>query len=154
MTKQASRLAIGQVWRCRNGNVVIVSEDNGNTEWPILANGAYYSAEGRFARPRSRLDKDHPFDPVELISPAPTFQPMPSEIPEPIRTGAAPFYVLMVSDDSAKEAGNPIIWETVIPQGCTLQAVLQQQRTVGSRYGTTHIAECRIIPELTQEVKE
>lgn len=77
-----------------------------------------------------------------------------TEIPESIRTGAAPFYVLMVSDDSAEGGGSPIIWETQIPKGCTLQAVLQQQRRVGSRYGTTYIAECRIISEPTQEVKE
>jgi len=74
-----------------------------------------------------------------------------TEIPEAIRTGAAPFYVLVVGDDSGGKAdGNPIVFETQIPEGSSLQAVLQQQQRVRSRYGTTYVAECRIIPELTE----
>lgn len=81
------------------------------------------------------------------------FTPPAAKIPEPIRTGAAPFYVVVASDDSgAGSGGKPITWETQIPKGCSLQAALQQQARIGSRYGTTYIAECRIIPELTREV--
>jgi hypothetical protein len=29
---------------------------------------------------------------------------------------------------------------------------LRRRDSIGSRYGTTYIAECRIIPELTREV--
>jgi len=63
-----------------------------------------------------------------------------------------PFYVMVTSDDSGRGGGNPIAWETQIPEGSSLQAVLQQLSRVGHRYGTTYIAECRIIPELTREV--
>lgn len=76
------------------------------------------------------------------------FSPPTKEIPEPIRTGACPFYVLVVSDDArGKPGGDPIVWEHQMPEGTTLQAALQQQQRVGSRYGTTYLAECRIIPE-------
>ena len=79
------------------------------------------------------------------------FFPPTKEIPEPIRAGACPFYVLVVSDDaSGKPGGDPIVWEHQMPEGTTLQAALQQQQRVGGRYGTTYLAECRIIPELTR----
>lgn len=72
----------------------------------------------------------------------------PKEIPEPIRTGAAPFYVVVILDDmGGQPGGGPIVWEHQIPAGTTLQAALQQQQRLGSRYGTTYLAECRIIPE-------
>lgn len=78
------------------------------------------------------------------------FSPPTKEIPEPIRAGLCPFYVLVVSDDaSGKPGGDPIVWEHQM-EGTTLQAALQQQQRVGSRYGTTYLAECRIIPELTR----
>ena len=81
------------------------------------------------------------------------FTPPVVEIPEPIRTGAAPFYVVVVSDDNPRgPGGEPIVWEHPL-QSTTLQAVLRKQADIGSRYGTTHIAECRIIPELTREVQ-
>ena len=74
--------------------------------------------------------------------------PPTKEIPEPIRTGLCPFYVLVISDDAVgKPGGNPIMWEHQMPEGTTLQAALQQQQFVGGRYGTTYLAECRIIPE-------
>lgn len=81
------------------------------------------------------------------------FTPPAAEIPGPILTGAAPFYVVVASDDSgAGRGGKPITWETQIPEGGTLQAVLRHQLRLGNRYGTTFIAECRIIPELTRDV--
>lgn len=74
-----------------------------------------------------------------------------NKIPKPIADGLAPFYVLAVSKDIEWEGEEiPIIWETVIPDGCSLQAVLRHQKTLGDRYGTTYVAECRIIPELTE----
>jgi hypothetical protein len=76
------------------------------------------------------------------------FFPPTEEIPEPIRTGACPFYVLVVSDEAGgKPGGNPIVWEHTIPKTTTLQGALRQQLLAGSRYGTTYLAECRIIPE-------
>ena len=95
--------------------------------------------------------------PAPTAAPSPAPEPIdaeffpPKEIPEPIRTGACPFYVLVVSDDAAgKPGGHPIVWEHRIPAGTTLQAALQQQQQVAGRYGTTYLAECRIIPELTR----
>jgi hypothetical protein len=96
-------------------------------------------------------------EPLPPAPPEPVAEPIdaeffpPKEIPEPIRTGACPFYVLVVSDDDAGNPGGyPIVWEHRMPEGTTLQAALQQQQRVGSRYGTTYLAECRIIPELTR----
>ena len=76
------------------------------------------------------------------------FSPPTKKIHEPIRTGLCHFYVLVISDDaSGKPGGDPIVWEHQMPEGTTLQAALQKQQLVGSRYGTTYLAECRIIPE-------
>jgi len=72
-------------------------------------------------------------------------------VEESFRTGAEPFYVLVVSDDITCGGGQPIVWEHPVPSKTTLQAVLQHQRRLGNQYGTTFIAECRIIPELTND---
>ena len=69
----------------------------------------------------------------------PELQP---EIPEPLRTGAASFFVLMLSQP----------YGGVVQAHSTLHEALELQARLGSRLGTTHIAECRIIPELTREV--
>lgn len=90
---------------------------------------------------------------AKAAAPEPIYaEPTPTiKIPEPIRTGAAPFYVVVVSDDmGGKPGGNPIVWEHTIPKTTTLQAALRQQQRIDSRYGTTYVAECRIIPELTR----
>lgn len=87
-------------------------------------------------------------EPVEVLD-----EPERTEIPEAIRTGAAPFYVLVISDDNPRgPGGEPIVWEHPVPRSTTLQAVLERQASLNGRYGTTHIAECRIIPQLTREV--
>ena len=43
------------------------------------------------------------------------------------------------------------MWEHSGPHGTTLKTVLQQQRRIGTMYGTSYVAECRIIPELTRD---
>jgi hypothetical protein len=63
--------------------------------------------------------------------------------------GLASFYVVVASNDKTDGDGTPIAWETEIPAGSSLQAVLQHQQRLGSRYGTTYVAVCRIIPALT-----
>lgn len=73
------------------------------------------------------------------------------EIPEPISTGAAPFYVLVVSDDHPSVGGQPVVLEHPVLSETTLSAVLRRRAPLGSKYGRTFIAECRIIPELTSE---
>ena len=84
-------------------------------------------------------------------APKPEQTPPAAEIPLAIRTSAEPFYVLVVSDAFGHGGGgDPIVWERRFPQGTTLQAVLQQQARFGNQYGTSYVAECRIIPELTR----
>lgn len=58
-----------------------------------------------------------------------------------------PFYAVVVSDCGD---GTPAILETLISD-CSLQAALQRRDRIGNRHGMTHIAECRIIPELTHD---
>lgn len=74
---------------------------------------------------------------------APESEPeLQHEIPEPIRSSATPFFVLMLSQPYGR----------VVQAHSTLHEALEQQACLDSRLGTTHIAECRIIPELTREV--
>jgi len=68
-------------------------------------------------------------------------------IPQRFTTGDATFYVLVVSDDMTDDSGNPIVWEHPFPEGTELREVLKRQRSLGGRYGTSWVAECRIIPE-------
>lgn len=58
-----------------------------------------------------------------------------------------PFYAVVVSDCGD---GTPAILGTVISDG-SFQAASQRRDRIGSRCGTTYIAECRIIPELTHD---
>lgn len=90
--------------------------------------------------------------PVDAEFDPETAEPVAIEIPEPILAGVTPFYVLVVSDDSGGRGndGKAIVWETAISNGSSLRAVLQQQARIGSRYGTTFVAKCRIIPELSR----
>ena len=174
--EQATRpaLRVGQVWRTRGGNLCTIKNTRTSFPFPIqsdLYGGHYHHADGRSCLRVEGFDYED--DLIELISDAPTtsdpnpvppaepwpapepidakFFPSTPEIPEPIRTGAYPFYVLVISDDAAgNPGGNPIVWEHQMPAGTTLQAALQQQQQVAGRYGTTYLAECRIIPELTR----
>jgi hypothetical protein len=70
-----------------------------------------------------------------------------STIPDEYTAAGHPFYVLVICDDSVKDQGKPIVWEHTFPAGVTLGAVMAQQQRIGSRYGRSYIAECRIIPE-------
>jgi len=125
-----------------NGDVLVRRSSTYFTAlpWRYVAAGAPWRRTAFWCQPAPAAE------PTPLPVPAP-------EIPEPIRTGAAQFYVVVVGDDlGSGGGGNPIVWETAVPVGSTLQAVLQHRDRIGSRYGTTYIAECRIIPELTREV--
>jgi hypothetical protein len=173
--KKATRpaLRVGQVWRTRGGKQCTIKDISFFFPFPIqsdLYGGHCHYADGSTCLRVEGFDYED--DLIELISDAPTtsdpapvrpapspapapinaeFFPSTPEILEPIRTGACPFYVLVVSDDAAgKPGGSPIVWEHSIPRSTTLQAALQQQQRVGGRYGTTYLVECRIIPELTR----
>lgn len=151
----------GQVWRTRKGMTCeILQIHNGcKEETPIRSN--LYGLHWHYLNGKSCLamyGQDHEDDLVELIreaAPEPQSEPAPlaatstTEIPEPIRTGAAPFYVLVVSDDHPSVGGQPIVWEHPVLSETKLSAVLRRRAGIGSKYGTTFIAECRIIPELT-----
>ena len=78
--------------------------------------------------------------------PEPEPEPTPT-IPAHLRVGVVPFYVLVVSDDSG---GQAIVFEHEIPNNITIESVLRHQQNLGDRYGTTYVAECRILPELTR----
>ena len=126
------------------------SEDYSYLHWSHVGAGVPWKHCGdpHAWKPAAESPTPEPAEPVGFI---PTLTLRPSgEIPQVITTGAAPFYVLVVGDDSSNGNGEPIVFETQLPVGSTLQAVLQQRQRVGSRYGTTYVAECRIIPELTE----
>lgn len=95
-------------------------------------------------------DEQQPF-----LNPGPALSPPPPgiKIPKSISTGAEPFYVLVISDDSARRCpgGSPIVWEHPLPATTGLREVLKKQAEIGDRYGASYIAECRIIPELTRD---
>ena len=76
-----------------------------------------------------------------------------NEISEPIRTGAEPFYVLVISDDGGERwaGGKPIVWEHHVPTQTSLFDVMQKQARLGERYGASYVAECRILPGLTRD---
>lgn len=164
---------VGQVWRMRNGTqrIIRVVQDEITTKSNYLICSVppdrrtrhWHSLDGRSILGQNR---DHSCDLVELIAEASeteakpvdaefdpeAAEPAAIELPQPIRAGVTPFYVLVVSDDAGGRGndGKAIVWETAIPNGSSLQAVLEQQARIGNRYGTTFVAECRIIPELSR----
>jgi hypothetical protein len=70
------------------------------------------------------------------------------KIPDEYTAAGHPFYVLVVCDDSCgDDTGESIVWEHQFPAGVTLSAVMRQQVRLAGRYGSSYIAECRIIPE-------
>lgn len=174
-TPAAPEFRVGQVWRTRKGRICKVTKICNNFDTPIETDlYRFHLHKPNGGSCLASDDQDHEDDLVELISdnqpqselvvatptpaapePEPEQEPQPElqpEIPEPLRTGAASFYVLVVSDDNPRfSGGEPIVWEHPIRE-TTLQAALQRRDSIGYRYGTTYIAECRIIPELTREV--
>ena len=147
-------IRVGQRWERRDGQTVTIKEET--------KPGCFYATceeglEWHYLQDGQLNTGDADYELTKLIQDVPLIKPdsAKSEIPASIATGAEPVYVLVVSDDTGGCAtngnpGNPITWETQIIEGGNLRAVLRQQALVGSRYGTTYIAECRIIPELTR----
>jgi hypothetical protein len=137
-------IRVGQRWRCRDGRIVTVVErlKSGNFLFIDKEGSAWlYPPNGKF-----NIGGDG-YELINLVEDVPPCPPEPApakpEISDSIRTGTEPFYVLIVDDDSGGRA--------TIPEGSNLGAVLRQRAAVGDRYGTTYIAECRIIPELTHD---
>jgi hypothetical protein len=65
---------------------------------------------------------------------------------EEITTGQAPFYVLLIEDDSSDGTGGSIIWEHPVPKSVSFEQVRAMQDNLGDRYGRTWIASCLVIP--------
>lgn len=57
-----------------------------------------------------------------------------------------PFYAVAVSDSG--DGLGPILLETLISDS-SLESALQRRNRFGTDWGSTYIAECRIIPNLT-----
>ena len=68
--------------------------------------------------------------------------------PSPPVPYGQPFYVLVVEDDSGNGNGKPIVWQTSLPDGGTLDEVENLCLRIGSRYGHTWLARCEIVGEV------
>jgi hypothetical protein len=151
-------IRVGQQWERRDGAIVTVTGrlENGNFVCSSRV-GLFYIYTPSGQTEDDRGDQLDLIGSVEEVPPSkPEPDPAKSEPPDSIRSGSEPFYVVVVDDDSGGRAtndnpGHSITWETQIPEGSNLRAVLRQRAAVGNRYGTTYIAECRIIPELTHD---
>ena len=72
-----------------------------------------------------------------------------------LAASAEPLYVVVVADDGGGWGdGQPIVWETQISAGSTLDAAKARQQQIGDRYGATYIAECRILPATLREPRQ
>ena len=141
------QIRIGQTWHRADGKLVrVICDCGGSTPW--LIDGLRYTDGGN--APGAPDD----FRLAELFSePQSGPGPEPEHIPDALRTGAEHFYVLVVTDDAGgKPGGEPIVFEHQVPAATSLRAVSEQQKRIGSRYGTTYIAKCHIRPEFTRQV--
>ena len=87
---------------------------------------------------------------IALIS-DPESQPEPVTNPpelQAIFNGEKPVYVV-VAEDGGIGPGEPIVMETSMLPGnsfASFHKAVEGQKKLANRYGTTYIAECRIIP--------
>ena len=127
----------GQIWRCQDGELRTVKRPALSAHWVI--GECFYDSVGEAPGcPSYRL--------AELIG-----EPKPNQIPPAILSGAEPFYVLVSGGDDSNDV-EPFVFETPIKAGSTVQAALDRRAKVGSSYGTTYVAQCRIVPSLNSEV--
>ena len=126
----------GQIWRCEDGKERVVKRGDSDSTW-LIGDYWYYGSGGEAlgTLPSARL--------AELIS-----EPKPNQIPPAILSGAEAFYVLVSGGDDSNDV-EPFVFETPILAGSTVQAALDRRAKAGSRYGTTYVAQCRIVPFLT-----
>ena len=152
----------GEVWLNANGERCEIRANSSRSKYPIASwrsrpENLYGNFDGRmahYADGRS-CGSFRECDLVERLEEAPPVNTAPAshgpvtEIPESIRTGAATFYALVVSDDPGS-GGNPVICTALMAES-TLNDVLQRAESLGTRYGTTYVVECRINPQLTHD---
>lgn len=139
-------IRVGQQWQRRDGHIVTIKAKQATGNFYAKCDEGYpwYYYQGG----QLNIGGDQ-YELVKLVQDVPLSEPEPdSEIPASIRAGSEPFYVVVASDDGG---GTPIVGEHHLPRQTTLRAALALQRSLGDRYGTTYIAECRIIPELTHD---
>jgi hypothetical protein len=135
-------ISIGQVWRCEDGRVRVVKHGDSNGSW--LIGDYWYTSDGEAPGVPGALTSVRL---AELIS-----DPKASQIPPAILSGAEAFYVLVADKDTWDGQDwwrEPVVLQTPILNSSSLQAALNRQAMAGSRYGTTYVAQCRIVPSLT-----
>lgn len=156
-TMTLPKIEVGQVWRTRKGDIcrVLFMKQDQTDKWPIQTN--LYGSHWHELNGNSCLGNgDHEDDLVSLLE-EPVSKPAPSpsiasaspasHLPPAIANGDEPFYVVVAIDPD----GEKLVWETPIPEGTTLEAALKRRLRINSRYSVSYIAECRIIPLLTQQ---
>jgi hypothetical protein len=165
-------IRVGQRWRCRDGRIVTVVErlksgnflfiDKERSTWLYPPNGKFNIGGDGYELinlvedvPPCRPEPAPAKPEIVVTNPVTTADKMlpPASLPslEEITTGQAPFYVLLVEDDSSDGTGGALVWKHPVPKGVTRDAISALQLQIGDRHGQTWIAECRVLP-LTQLV--
>ena len=157
------KFEVGQTWRTRGGDTCTIVLIHRLSEFPTVTD--LYGRHWHNLNGNSCLGNgDHEDDLVSLVKPTiatisePFSDPIPAPIvmpdsaepllPQSIVNGDTPFYVVVAIDS---EDGEKLVWETPMPEGATLEAALKQRLQLNPRYSVSYIAECRIIPLLTQQ---
>lgn len=145
---------VGQVWRTRSGQLcrIILVDQSGTYACPVCTD--LWGGHRHYLNGKSYLSNRD--DLVSLVGPpipeSPPATSIPATsatnaLPAPMANGDVPFYVVVAIDPD----GEKLVWETPIPEEATLNAALKRRLRINSRYSVSCIAECRIIPLLTQE---
>jgi len=153
-TMALPKFEVGQVWRTRSGNLcrVILVDQSGTYGCPVCTD----LRGGHRHYPNGKSYLSNRDDLVSLVGPPIPRSPFAPSVlatsttnvlPAPMVNGDAPFYVVVAIDPD----GEKLVWETPLPEEATLDAALKRRLLLNSRYSVSYIAECRIIPLLTQE---
>jgi len=141
------KFRVGQVWELRNGEQFTITAIDDHPVFPIEAvNGSQrllFTFNGGYSAERRPCDRDL----VKLIS-EPESEPIasPPEL-QAIFNGEKPVYVV-VAEDGGIYPGTSTVLETSINSinsFASFREALERQRSLSNCYGTTYIAECRII---------
>ena len=154
-TMTLPKFEVGQVWRTRGGDtctIILMGNDPLCSVKTNLRGFHWHDQNGHSVE----AGGDHEDDLVSLVSkPVLETVPIPNvasasstpHLPPAIANGDEPFYVVVAVDPD----GEKLVWETPIPEQTTLNAALERRPRLNPRYSVSYIAECRIIPLLTQQ---
>jgi hypothetical protein len=141
---------VGQVWESRDGEKFTITDIDDHPVYPIEADNGFcglcFTSNGNYWD--SCRASEH--DLIKLISePEPAPEPIasPPEL-QAFFNGEKPVYVV-VADDRDVDPGEPIAMETsILPSNsfASFHKAVEGQKKLANHYGTTYIAECRIIP--------